>query len=237
MAILTREDPPLPLARLRSQNELLEIRTNDLRFEAQESSQFFNDLLNIQLQPSIVQALTDRTEGWAAGLQLAGLSLQGSLQADLLIQDLTAGTRFMLNYLAEEVLNKQPPDIQDFLLKTSLLSTLSAERCNLLTDRQDSAEILDRLEKSNLFIQPLDEQFHYYRYHALFAELLRNRLNRQGEEQVRSLHRRAAQALLAEGLVIESLSHYLAAKDYPAVLDLIEKKHLALCQPHPGCPN
>lgn len=223
LAILTREDPPLPLARLRSQNELLEIRTNDLRFEAQESSQFFNDLLNIQLQPSIVQALTDRTEGWAAGLQLAGLSLQGSLQADLLIQDLTAGTRFMLNYLAEEVLNKQPPDIQDFLLKTSLLSTLSAERCNLLTDRQDSAEILDRLEKSNLFIQPLDEQFHYYRYHALFAELLRNRLNRQGEEQVRSLHRRAAQALLAEGLVIESLSHYLAAKDYPAVLDLIEK--------------
>ncbi len=223
LIILSREDPPLPLARLRAQNALVEIRTGDLRFEAEESSQLFRELLNIHLDSSIVAALTERTEGWAAGLQLAGLSLLGSPQPTVLIQDLTAGTRFMLNYLAEEVLNKQPADIQDFLLKTSILTTLSPERCGLLTGRQDSAELLEKLEKSNLFIEPLDEQFHYYRYHALFAELLRNRLNRQGEDEVHSLHLRAAQALLAEGLETESLSHYLAAKDYRAVLDLMER--------------
>ncbi|GIV65662.1 MAG: LuxR family transcriptional regulator [Bellilinea sp.] len=222
LAILTREDPALPLARLRSQNELVEIRTNDLRFDPTESSQLFNELLNISLEPSIVKALTERTEGWAAGLQLAGISLQSSPQPANLVQDLSAGTRFMLNYLAEEVLNKQPQDIQDFLLKTSLLSTLTPARCNLLTGREDSAEVLEKLEKSNLFIQPLDEQSHYYRYHALFAELLRNRLNRQGEEEVCNLHLRAAQALLAEGLATESLSHFLAAKEFAAVADLLE---------------
>lgn len=223
LAILSREDPPLPLARLRSQNDLVEIRTSDLRFKPPESGQLFNDLLNIDLEPSVVQTLTERTEGWAAGLQLAALSLQGNLHPQHLIQDLTRGTRFILNYLAEEVLNKQPPDIQDFLLKTSLLSTLSAERCNILTGRQDSADLLETLDKSNLFIQPLDEQFHFYRYHALFAELLRNRLNRMEEKEVRNLHLRAAQALLAEGLVTESLFHFLAAKDYSSVLDLLEK--------------
>ncbi|GAP11669.1 ATP-dependent transcriptional regulator [Bellilinea caldifistulae] len=222
LAILTREDPALPLARLRSQNELVEIRTNDLRFDPTESGQLLTEILNISLEPSLVTALTERTEGWAAGLQLAGLSLQGSLQPADLIQDMAAGKRFMLNYLAEEVLNKQPPDIQDFLLKTSLLTTLNAERCNLLTGREDSAELLEKLDKSNLFIQPLDEQLRFYRFHALFAELLRNRLNRQGEEEVRNLHLRAAQALLAEGLVTESLSHFLAAKDYPAVVALLE---------------
>lgn len=223
LAILSREDPPLPLARLRSQNDLVEIRTSDLRFEPPESSQLFSDLLNIHLEPSLVQALTERTEGWVAGLQLAGLSLQGNLQPQHLIQDLTRGTRFILNYLAEEVLNKQPADIQDFLLKTSVLSTLSAERCNILTGRQDSADLLEKLDKSNLFIQPLDEHFRFYRYHALFAELLRNRLNRMEEKEIRSLHLRAAQALSAEGLVIESLFHYLAAKDYSSVLDLLEE--------------
>ncbi|MFN7035367.1 MAG: LuxR C-terminal-related transcriptional regulator [Bellilinea sp.] len=222
LAILTREDPALPLARLRSRNELVEIRTNDLRFEPLESSLLFSDTLSIPLELPVVMALTERTEGWAAGLQLAGLSLQGSVQPAELIQDLSAGTRFMLNYLAEEVLNKQPQDIQDFLLKTSLLSTLNAERCNLLTGREDSAELLEKLDKNNLFIQSLDEEYQYYRYHALFAELLRNRLNRQSEQEVRSLHLRAAQALLAEGLVTESLSHFLAAKDYSAVVELLE---------------
>ena len=223
LAILSREDPPLPLARLRSQNALVEIRTSDLRFETPESGQLLNDLLNIDLEPLVIQALTERTEGWAAGLQLAALSLQDNPQPKALIQDLTGGTRFILNYLAEEVLNKQPPEIQDFLLKTSLLSTLSAERCNVLTGRQDSADLLEKLDKSNLFIQPLDEQFRFYRYHALFADLLRNRLNRMEEKEIRNLHLRAAQAFLAEGLVTESLFHFLAAKEYSSVLDLLEE--------------
>ncbi|MEW6179424.1 MAG: LuxR C-terminal-related transcriptional regulator [Chloroflexota bacterium] len=220
LVILTREDPPLPLTRLRLQKELTEIRTRDLRFENHESQQLFQDVLGISLEAKLITALTERTEGWAAGLQLAALSLQESPQPAQLLEDFS-GNRFMLNYLAEEVLNKQPPHIQDFLLKTSILSTLTPEACNLLTSREDSADLLEKLFKSNLFIQPLDEQFRYYRYHSLFAELLRNRLNRLPLAEIQKLHLLAAEACQKEGFLQQSLQHLLTARNYHAVLDLL----------------
>lgn len=222
LVLVTREDPPLPLPQLRARNELTEIRAIDLRFSEREASQFLTEVMDIRLPLPTIRTITARTEGWITGLQLAGLSLRGSDRLDAFLESLSGTNRFILSYLSEEVINKQPEDIQNFLLKTSILGTLTAQRCDLLTNRQDSAEILENLLRANLFIVPLDDHQQLYRYHHLFSDLLRNRLQRVMPDQIHALNMLASQAYQAEGLLIESIEHLLAAGEYNTVIQWLE---------------
>ncbi len=172
----TRFDPPWPLARLRSQQEILEIRQIDLRFSFDETSTFLNTAMQLNLIAEDIQSLDARAEGWIAALQMAALSLQNRTDPSSFIQSFTGNHRFVLDYLMEEVLDRQPGDVRDFLLKTSILDRLNGSLCDVVVDRDDSQSILFSLEQRNLFLIPLDDQRQWFRYHHLFADLLRNQL-------------------------------------------------------------
>jgi ATP/maltotriose-dependent transcriptional regulator MalT len=213
LVILTRADPPLPLARLRVRNELVEIRADDLRFTVDETAMFLSQTMGRSLSPEQVAALELRSEGWIAGLQLAALSLQGNEDVNTFIQSFSGGHHYLVDYLLEEVLNRQTESMRDFLLKTSILERMNASLCNALTGSADGQSMLYELEQVNLFVTALDHDRHWYRYHQLFADVLRNRLSQSRLVDLNDLHCRAADWLEQNECLPEALRHALACGD------------------------
>jgi LuxR family maltose regulon positive regulatory protein len=177
IVILTRSDPALSVSRLRSQHQLAELRSSDLSFSANEISVLFNKKLKLRLSIEDVISLETKTEGWIAGLQLTALSMQGREDLSLFIQDFKGDNRYIMDYLIEEVLKVQTDDIKEFLLQTSILEQMSAPLCNAVLNRNDSQSILETLERNNMFVIPLNTERTWYRYHHLFADLLKQRLH------------------------------------------------------------
>jgi LuxR family maltose regulon positive regulatory protein len=229
VVIATRSDPLLPLARLRGRGQLLELRQDDLRFTPEEAAQFLEETMGLALPPADVTALTARTEGWAAGLQMAALSLRGRADASTFIHEFGGGHRYILEYLLEEVLNRQPAVMQTFLMKTSMLDRLSGPLCDAVLGEDapgqgNTQAILDEFERANLFIIPLDNERRWYRYHRLFADLLRQRLRQIADaETITALYLRASAWYEREGLVAEAVSCALAAPDYEYAAALVER--------------
>jgi LuxR family maltose regulon positive regulatory protein len=212
LVIATRADPPLPLARLRGRRELTELRAKALRFTQDETDAFFRQM-SLQLSREEIDALEHRTEGWITGLQLAALSLRDQEDAAAFIADFTGSHRYVLDYLTEEVLRRQPPEIRAFLLQTSILDRMTAPLCEALTEPESSPPAqatLERLEAENLFVVPLDEQRRWYRYHRLFADLLRARLEDEQPKRVPRLHARASAWYERHGMVEAAFQHVLA---------------------------
>jgi len=176
LVIITREDPLIPIPRLRARGQVLEIRQDDLRFTTAETAEFLERVMGLSIFSDEIAALERRTEGWIAGLQLAALSMRGRDDLSGFIQAFTGSSRFILDYLIEEVFERQSPDVKDFLLKTSILERLSGPLCDVVAEVTVSQDLLKTLEQANLFIVPLDQSRVWYRYHRLFAELLRHRL-------------------------------------------------------------
>ncbi len=229
LVITTREDPNLPLARLRVRSQLTELRANDLRFTLVEAAAFLRQVMGLDLSEEDIAALEARTEGWIAGLQLAALSMQGQKDATRFIQSFTGSHRFVLDYLVEEVLHRQSESVQKFLLRTAVLNQLTGPLCNALIGDSNSQEILESLERASLFLIPLDNERRWYRYHHLFAELLRQRLPQSIEESdIAELHIRASQWYEANGLELEAFHHATAANDVAHALRLIEGEDLPL---------
>jgi LuxR family transcriptional regulator, maltose regulon positive regulatory protein len=222
LAIATREDPPLPLARLRVRGQLTELRAADLRFTPAEAADFLNGMMGLNLTADNIAALEARTEGWIAGLQLAAISMQGREDSARFIQAFAGSHRFVLDYLAEEVLQRQPESIRDFLLQTSILDRFCVSLCNAVTERQDGKEMLDNLERSNLFIIPLDDQRQWYRYHRLFADVLQTRLMEAQSDQGTTLHSRASVWYEQNSLRADAIRHALIAREFERAADLIE---------------
>jgi LuxR family maltose regulon positive regulatory protein len=230
LVLSSRSDPPWPLARLRARGEMTELRASDLRFSEQEAAAFLNEVMNLDLSAEDVAALEDRTEGWIVGLQMAALSMRGRKDGSALIAALTGTHRFILDYLVEEVLDQQSPAVQEFLLHTSILERLTAPLCNALTDGRNSRAILTQLEQANLFLVPLDDERRWYRYHRLFADLLRSRLERTHPDQVPVLHRRASEWYQQNGLIAEAVSYALAAGDVEQVARLVGGTALSMME-------
>jgi ATP/maltotriose-dependent transcriptional regulator MalT len=222
LVIATREDPSLPLARLRARGQLTELRASNLRFTPAEAAEFLNRMMGLNLSDGDVVALESRTEGWIAGLQLAALSMQGREDIAGFIQSFTGSHRFVLDYLIEEVLQRQSERIRNFLLQISILDKFCAPLCNAVTERQDGKEMLDILERSNLFLIPLDDQRQWYRYHRLFADVLQAHLTDAQPDRVPALHSRASEWYEKNGLPHDAIRHALAAKEFARAADLIE---------------
>ena len=217
LVMATRSDPPMPLARLRSRGQLTELRAADLRFTPSEAQEFLNQVMGLELTEADVDALEDRTEGWIAGLQLAALSLRGIAdQAEIanFIEAFTGSNRFVIDYLADEVLARQPPQVRDFLLRTAVLDRLHGPLCDAVTGGTDGTRTLADLERENLFVVPLDAERSWYRYHHLFADVLRARLLAEHPDQVPDLHERASDWFAARGLVADAIRHALAAQNF-----------------------
>ncbi len=214
VVLATRADPPLPVSRLRARGLLTELRLSDLRFTGDEAAVFLNETMRLGLSREDVAALETRTEGWAAGLQLAALSMQGRADTGRFITSFTGGQQYALEYLAEEVLQRQPEDLQRFLLETSLLNRLCGPLCDRVTGRSDSAAVLVDLNRRNLFITPLDGARYWFRYHHLFAELLKGHLQGGRQADVTELHCRAAGWYEENGYAGEAVQHALWAQDY-----------------------
>lgn len=223
LVIATRADPPLPVARLRGRGQMTELHAVDLRFTPDEVRAFLNEVMGLTLSAGQVVALERRTEGWIAGLQMAALSMRGRDDVSGFIQAFTGSHRYILDYLTEEVLNRQSEDIQAFLLHTSILDRLTGSLCIMVTEQTDSHSTLEALEAANLFMIPLDEERRWYRYHPLFADLLRQRLRREEGNLVPELHRRASEWFQERGLIPEAVSHALAAGDSERAASLIEQ--------------
>jgi LuxR family maltose regulon positive regulatory protein len=231
LVITTREDPPLPLARLRARDQLSELRVADLRFTPDETATFLNQVMGLGLSAEDVRALEARTEGWVAGLQLAALSLREREDVPAFIGAFTGDNRFIVDYLVEEVLRRQPEPLQRFLLQTSLLDRMCGPLCDavLRDPATPGAATLAHLEHANLFLVPLDNERQWYRYHHLFADVLRQRLQQRGAagpgaalEPVTELHRRASVWYEAHGLEIEAFLHAAAANDLERAERLVE---------------
>ena len=233
LVLSTREDPYLPLARLRARGQLTELRASDLRFTSSEAAEFLNRVMGLALSMEDIAALEARTEGWIAGLQLAALALQGLAlqgpssvrrQKDVsgFVQSFTAGHRFVLDFLVEEVLERQPEKIQTFLLQTAILDRLTAPLCDAVTGQEDGQATLERLDRANLFIVPLDDGRQWYRFHHLFVALLRQRLEQTHPEQVPGLHRRASEWYEQQDQPSDAIRHAMAARDYGRAAELAE---------------
>ncbi|MFO7633859.1 MAG: hypothetical protein R6W76_15045, partial [Caldilinea sp.] len=225
IAISTRADPPLPLAQLRGRNQMSELRQHDLRFADSEAAQLLAAWLVPSLQPALLEMLNTRAEGWAAGLQMAAISLKGRVDPTQFVHAFSGSHRHILDYLSEEVLNSQPQSIQRFLANTSILERLCAPLCRALlgdqSDINDMQAVLERLEQSNLFVVALDHERHWYRYHHLFCDLLRQRLMAGELELVPTLHHRASQWYADAGLMHEAVEHALKAGDQNRAAELV----------------
>ena len=223
--ISSRVDPPLPLARLRGSGQMSELRQQDLRFTAAEASQLLSAALVPAMRPAIVNLLNDRAEGWAAGLQMAALSLQGQPDPERFVHAFSGSHRHILDYLSEEVFNSQPPDVQHFLARTSILDRLCAPLCDALLDEEASPgvmqAVLERLEQDNLFVVPLDDERCWYRYHHLFYDLLRQRLTASEPDLIPVLHQRACDWFATAGHMHEAVEHALLAANFERAADLI----------------
>jgi len=230
LVMATRVDPPLPLARWRSRDQMVEVRADDLRFDDNEAVVFLNQVMQLDLLPEDVNALVDHTEGWVVGLQMAALSLRGrpAERVAAFIQTFSGSHRYVLDYLVEEVFDHQPEKIQDFLLQTSILERLNGPLCSAVTGQAESQVILEYLERANLFVVPLDEERQWYRYHHLFAQLLYARLQQSDPELARTLHSRAAEWSQDNGRIAEAVNHALAAQDYQHASQWIEQEAFAM---------
>ena len=239
LVIATREDPDLSLARYRAQGQLTELRAADLRFTLSEAAEFLNQVMGLTLSTEDISALETRTEGWVAGLQLAGLSMQGQNDNTGFILSFTGSHRFVMDYLVEEVLQRQPENIQTFLLRTSILGRLCGPLCDalVLDPTTSGQETLVYLERANLFIMPLDDERRWYRYHHLFADLLQQRLHqslvsaaepRDAESRLNDLHIRASRWYEENGLELEAFHHAAAANDIERAERLMDGKTIPL---------
>jgi LuxR family transcriptional regulator, maltose regulon positive regulatory protein len=236
LVIATREDPPLPLARLRARAQLAEVRAADLRFTPAEAAEFLNRVMSLNLSSEDITALETRTEGWVAGLQLAALSMQGRNDVSDFIQSFTGSHHFVLDYLVEEVLEKQSDRILMFLLHTSILDRLCGALCDAVLDSSPlyalettGQKALEYLARANLFTVPLDDDRHWYRYHHLFRNLLRQRLGeRCTAEEIAELHIRASEWFEDNGLMLEAFRHAAAANDIERAERLMESKAMSL---------
>jgi LuxR family maltose regulon positive regulatory protein len=234
LILSSRADPSWPLARLRARREMNELRTRDLRFTSEEATSFLNEVMKLDLSPEDVAALEERTEGWIVGLQMASLAMQARLsmrgRKDVsgFVKAFSGSHRFILDYLVEEVLDQQPRDIQQFLVNTSILERMSAPLCNAVTGIDDGQTILTQLEQANLFLVPLDDERRWYRYHHLFADLLRSRLEQTQPGQAPALHRRASEWYESKGQIVEAVGHALLAGDVEWIEHLIAGNALAV---------
>lgn len=223
LVIITREDPLIPLARLRANNQMTEIRAEDLRFTSSESEQFFLKTMGLALPEEDLRILENRIEGWVAGLQLVGLSIYGRENPSVFIANLSGTQRHILSYLTEEVLNHQTTELQNFLVETSVLDKLCGELCDAVTGRSDSGRLLDRMFAANLFLIPLDGEQHWYRYHHLFTDLLRSQQSRISKERIIQLHRNASQWFDGVGMAAEAIEQALAGQDFGKAVKLLEQ--------------
>ena len=241
LVIITRTDPAFPLSRLRAQGDLIEVRAADLCFTQEEAATFLNEISGLRFTPQQIRDLETRTEGWIAGLQLVTLSMVAHRDSANFIADFTGSHRYITDYLTEEVLRGQPVEIQSFLLQTSLLDRLSAPLCEaLLSEYRDSSvedlspgvtldpqlssqQILEYLDRANLFIVPLDEVRQWYRYHHLFSDVLRNRLRQVYPQRVLDIHHKAAQWYQVNGFIGDALHHALTAGDFDWAAEMVEQ--------------
>lgn len=228
LVITSRSEPPLPLSRLRARGLLTEIGIEDLRFSGTETAVFLNRTMGLGLSPEDVTILGERTEGWITGIQLAALSLQKHADHHGFVETFTGSHRYVLDYLADEVLNHQTDDIRHFLYQTSILNSMSGPLCNAVTGREDSQAMLESLEAANLFIIPIDNERRWFRYHQLFADLLRQRLQQAFPGKVKDLHNRAANWYREEALIQEAIRHALRAENYELAADLIEEEAISM---------
>lgn len=229
LVMTTREDPNLPLPRLRVRGLLTEVRAADLRFTVAETALFLQTVMGLTLTEEQIAALEVRTEGWIAGLQMAALSMRGQQDISGFIDSFTGSHHFVLDYLLEEVLHQQPDHMQEFLLKTAILNQLTGPLCDALIGEDNGQTILETLERANLFLVPLDNERRWYRYHHLFAELLRQRLQQSAAERdLHALHSRASAWYEANDLELEAFHHATAANDIDRALRLIAGEGLPL---------
>ena len=222
LVMATRDDPQLLLARLRARGQLTELRAADLRFSSPEAAQFLNHVMGLDLSAEDMTLLETRTEGWIAGLRLAAISMQGHKDSTSFVKSFTGSHRFILDYLIEEVLEQQSESIQNFLLQTAILKRMTGSLCDAVTGQDNGQTILDMLDHANLFIVPLDNERLWYRYHHLFADLLRQRLRQTHLEQIPTLHSRASEWYEQNDLPADAIRHALAAEDFERAADLAE---------------
>src|SRR5215208_4682042 len=222
LVISGRVDPPLPLARLRARGQMMELHAADLRFTPEEAAAFLNDAMGLGLSAGDIAALEEVTEGWIAALQLAALSMRERKDVSDFIRSFSGGHRDVFDFLAEEVLERQSEPVQMFLLETSILGSLSGPLCDAVTGRNDGQRMLERLERENLLVVPLDDERVWYRYHHLFADFLRGRLERERPERLTPLHLRASEWYEENALVAEAVRHALSAGDHERAARLME---------------
>jgi LuxR family maltose regulon positive regulatory protein len=224
IVISTRVDPPWPLARLRARDQLIEIRAADLRFTLDETAVFLNEVMDLNLSAENVAALESRTEGWIASLQLAAISMTGRTDLTDFITTFTGSHVYVAEYLMEEVLARQPEEVKDFLLRTSVLERLNASLCGFVTGHAESQAVLKAIYQSNLFLVPLDDEGHWFRYHHLFGDLLRVRLSQTvSMDDITGLHRRAMTWFEKNALVNDAIHHAFAARDFYAAARLVDQ--------------
>src|SRR6266498_1165010 len=230
LVITTREDPALPVPRLRARRQLIEFRAADLRFTPSEAAEFLNQVMDLNLSLEEVAVLETHTEGWIAGLQLAALSMRGRQDIPGFIQAFAGDNRYIVDYLVEEVLQRQPQPVRNFLLQTAILDRLSGPLCDAVignhpegTGQEASSARLESLQRGNFFLIPLDDKRHWYRYHHLFADVLRMYLMTEQPDQVPALHRRASEWYEQNGSATDAIHHALAADDFERAADLIER--------------
>ncbi|MBD2872003.1 helix-turn-helix transcriptional regulator [Paenibacillus sp. IB182493] len=222
LVIATRENPQLPLGRLRARGHLTELRDADLRFTPGEAAAFLNQVMGLDLTADETTALETRTEGWIAGLQLAALSMQGRKDIPAFIREFAGDNRYIMDYLVEEVLQRQPDPIRSFLLQTSVLDQLHGPLCDAVTGQEEGAARLQSLERGSFFVVPLDDRRQWYRYHHLFAEVLSTHLRTDQPDQVAALHRRASLWHEQHGSADDAIRHAVAAEDFGRAADLVE---------------
>lgn len=222
LVITTREDPLLQLSRLRARGHLTELRASDLRFTIDEAVEFLNTVMGIPLSREDITALEKRTEGWIAGLQLAALSMRGQSDVQSFIRAFTGDNRYIVDYLVDEVLAHQSEQIRNFLLQTSIADRLCGALCNAITAQSDGTTLLDDLERNNLFVIPLDDKRLWFRYHHLFADVLRAHLKIESPELVATLHQRASDWYWQNGFYADAVHHALTAKDFNRVARIAE---------------
>ena len=222
LIVATRADPALPLTRLRVQGKIAELHAADLRFSQDEATRFMSETMHVSLPPDQVIQLNERAEGWVAGLQLAALSARDQAGPPALVADTSSTPRYIAEYLIDEVLERQPQDIQTFLLRTAMLERLTGPLCDAVTDRADGAAMLARLTQAQLFVTPLDAARTWYRYHQLFAEVLCQRLRATAPDLLEQSHQRAARWLQQHGMIDEAIKHFIAAAAFEDAAMLVE---------------
>ncbi|MGE0056576.1 MAG: LuxR C-terminal-related transcriptional regulator, partial [Dehalococcoidia bacterium] len=236
LVIASRADPALPLARLRARGELTELRAADLRFRPEEAAAYLNEVMGLELTADDIAALEARTEGWIAALQLAALSMQGREDVSGFIAGFTGDDRYIVDYLVEEVLQRQPAPVREFLLQTAILDRLCGPLCDAVTGHEGGQTMLEALERGNVFVVHLDDRRRWYRYHHLFADVLRAHLIDEQPDRVHDLHRRASAWFEQNGERPEAIRHALAAEDFGGAADLIELSLSALLSQRQEAP-